>query len=93
VAKGIADASPFAFDTPVSRGLLAPCLLMFVYTLVIEIIDTVTFIIDYYDSLRIDEIIYISAKYVFILILFFLSMVVARAVKNLFINKNKGENV
>jgi hypothetical protein len=68
VAKGIADASPFAFDTPVSRGLLAPCLLMFVYTLVIEIIDTVTFIIDYYDSLRIDEIIYISAKYVFILI-------------------------
>jgi hypothetical protein len=64
---------PFDFSTPSAIGIFSGCFLLFLYNLIREIIDTIDFLgyaNGFYES---SEIIYMVAKYVFILAMLLVS--------------------
>ncbi len=78
----LSAAKPFDIDAPLNAGILSAVGAMFVYKLVLEIIDTVTYIVNYTASYRIEEIVYMTFRYVFILALALIAQLVIGAIKN-----------
>ena len=72
----------FDFQHPVTFSLFTASIASFIYNLVLEIIDTVSYIREVEGSFEVGEIIYIMMRYVFILALMFISHAVAVFVKN-----------
>lgn len=70
------------FQHPVTFSLFTASIASFIYNLVLEIIDTVSYIREVEGSFEVGEIIYIMMRYVFILALMFISHAVAVFVKN-----------
>ena len=63
----LSEKETFDFDKPLTAGIFSAACAVFVYSLIIEIIDTVSFLINYSGTYRIGEILYILFRYVFIL--------------------------
>ena len=75
VEKALLNDSPFDFSEPLNVAFFAGCLVIFVYNLVTEIIDTVNFIAEYSGIYQAGEIIYIIFRYIYILALLFLTQI------------------
>jgi hypothetical protein len=86
---GIRNSSPFDFSEPISFAFFSGALILFVYSLVFEIIDTVKFIIEYNGIYRIGEILYIIFRYIFILAMLFISQITAFAYKKFLITSKQ----
>ena len=65
--------SAFDFSIPHSVGIACAAGVVFVYNLIYEIIDTVGFLTSYSGTYTFGEIIYIMARYLFILFIFLIS--------------------
>ncbi len=78
------------FSEPVSFSFICIAFASFVYFLVSEIINTITFLIEY-PNFRISEIIYTVFSYVYALILLLLYYHVLSAVKNMIVRKRLSE--
>lgn len=80
---------PTDFGDPVTVGIFSASAAMFVYNLVSEIVDTVSYILDvdgFYDT---GEIIYIVFRYLFLLLLFLASHFISIFAKNKLTAKSK----
>jgi hypothetical protein len=87
----LSAAKPFDLDAPLNAGILSAVGAMFVYKLVLEIIDTVNYIVSYAGSYRIEEIIYMTFRYVFILALAILAQLVIALIKNRVLTPKESE--
>jgi len=63
----LCEKDPFDFDKPLTSGIFSAACAVFVYSLITEIIDTISFLVNYSGTYRIGEILYILFRYVFIL--------------------------
>lgn len=61
-------AKPFDFSHPWSLGLFGATFALFVVSVLREIVDTVSYLIDYAGYYRMEEIIYMTACYLFVLL-------------------------
>ncbi len=75
--EALTAVKAFDLSLPTTAALLIGAAPGFVYSLIIEIIDTVNFILRYSGAYRAGEVVYISARYIFILAVFFLSYFIA----------------
>lgn len=78
----LSEKEPFNFDKPLTAGIFSAACAVFVYSLVIEIIDTVSFLVNYSGTYRIGEILYILFRYVFILGLLIISHIITHYLKH-----------
>ena len=76
------ENSPTDFANPVTMGIFSASAAMFVYNLVSEIVDTVTYLRDVDGFYETGEIIYIVFRYFFILILLLASHFISIFAKN-----------
>lgn len=67
--EALVAAPAFNLEIPINLGILSASGAMLVYKLVLEIIDTVTYFINYGSSYRIGEIAYMTFRYLFLLAL------------------------
>lgn len=76
--RGSTEHSPYDFSDPVTLASLTPAVLGLIYTLVFEILDTVSFIRSYFSTATVTEILTITVNYLLIigihLLLYFLSV-------------------
>lgn len=79
----IGEASPLHADTPTSLGLLFIPLFFFTVELIAEIVNTVGFFLDYFETYLPSELIYSALYYLFLILLFVVGLIVCKAVKNL----------
>ena len=82
----------FDFSKPLCAGILSVSAAVFIYNLICEIIDTVSFIKDVYGIYDAKEIIYMVFKYIFIMIMFVLSYFTAHFVKSRLIRDRTKKN-
>ena len=68
--------------SPIGSAVLSAILIQFSLTLISELTDTVTFFVEYGDSFRIGELIYILGSFVYILVLLLLSAIICSAIYN-----------
>lgn len=73
----------FDFSIPIALSFFSCALVPFVISLVKEVIDTVTFLLNYSGTYRLSEILYILMRFVFILVYLFASHVICIGFKNL----------
>ena len=71
IARHAAVGSPFDFENDATLSVFFISLGVFIYNLILEIIDTVTYLIDYAPSYRQGEIIYIICRFLFHLVALF----------------------
>ena len=71
------DKNPFYTAAPFNHGVLIISLLQFAITVALELYDTVSYLIKYAGSYRIGEIIFITASYLFIILLLPLTQLAA----------------
>ena len=69
--------NPFSTSSPLNQGILTVTLLQFALTVILELYDTVSYLIEYSGSYRIGEIIFITASYFFIILLLPLTQFIA----------------
>lgn len=67
----------FDFSNSFSLGLVSACAAIFIYKLALEIYDTVLFLVNYSGTYTVGEIIYLTARYLFILFTFIASYFLA----------------
>ena len=73
---------PFDLEAPINRGIIAASGAMLVYKLVLEITDTVTYLINYAGSYRVEEIAYMTFRYIFLLALALGAHFLVASIKN-----------
>ena len=73
---------PLDLEAPINLGIMASCVAMFIYKLVKEIIDNVTFFKRYIDTYSVEDIVYISFRYIYLLALLILSYIAITLIKN-----------
>ncbi len=84
----LSKKASFDFSEPISAAVIAAAMPIFISKLIIEIIDTVSFFIKYYESFNASEVFTMVFRYIFILALFILSYVLTFAVKVPFCEKD-----
>ena len=77
----LSEKETFDFDKPLTAGIFSAACAVFVYSLIIEIIDTVSFLINYSGTYRTGEILYILFRYVFILGMLIISHILTHYAK------------
>ena len=65
--KLLAENSPFDFGKPMTRAIFFASLIRFLVNLAEEIYDTTLFLIEYGDTLKVSEIVYMVISYLFIM--------------------------
>ena len=84
LALDIPDA-PFNFEHPITRGLFGAAFLGFAIGFLREVIDTISYLVDYAGYYRTDEIIYIMVCYLFLLTELFITHIITHFIfKKLF---------
>ena len=87
LSQDISPAPAFALTDNISVALLSVCAIEFIYKLALEIYDAVSYIIDYSENYRSDEIIYMVFRFIFILFVFLFSHFVCSEIKNALIKE------
>ena len=82
VAESFLDRSIFSFSSPTSLGIFAAAFAGFCINLAREIVDTVTYLIEYAGNYYLEEIIYIVACYLFLLVELFISHAICCLIRN-----------
>lgn len=85
----ILEADPLNPKDCVSVALFSAPFVIFLYSLILEITNTVSFLMGYITSVRVNEIIYSVACYLFILGIFLCSLFLLRAISKEFIKMSK----
>lgn len=86
--SALADKDPFDFSKPLTRGIFGASLTVFAFTTVSEIIDTVSFLLNYSGTYRAGEVIYMLFRYIFILAMLIISHAAAHYAKRKATEKN-----
>ena len=76
VADAVAGENPYDTASPVNRGILITLMIQLAVSVIRELTNTVSYLIDYAGSYRLGEIIYITISYVFILLSLLISQLV-----------------
>lgn len=86
LSEELSVKEPLDFSHPAAVAHFSGACVIFLISLVTEIVSTVKFLIDFSGTYRASEIVYMSFRYVFILITLILSHILAFFVKNVWLN-------
>ncbi len=86
--SAIYESCAFDFEKPLTKGIFGAALTVFIFATVSEIIDTVSYLLNYAGTYRASEILYILFRYIFILAMLIISHATAHYVKRKTAEKN-----
>ncbi len=84
ISDAMKSTEPFELSAPLAKGVFFCGAIIFIYKLIIEIIDTVKFLINYSESFTAGEILFIAFRYIFLLALLLITQVSVFIIKSIF---------
>lgn len=87
LSQDISPAPAFALSDNISVAMLSVCAIEFIYKLALEIYNAISYIIEFSENYRSNEIIYMVFRFIFILLIFLLSHFICSKIKNALIKQ------
>lgn len=81
----IGEKAAFNLNAPIAAGVFSTVFAEFIYCFILELFDTVSYLIEYSGTYKIGEIIYITFSFVFLVGLLLLSQVICCKIKDIIV--------